>query len=141
MFLLPFLYMRKSFSSWKGAFCNQNIQKNLRSTLPEAGLEYESARFYIRFTHPPLLAVQTKQQMGPRYFVFCRLYPYSPQPPRQYLGPTQIHRRQCTWIIDSDLIAAIYVSFAGRETTPHSPNSLTLYHLCGSPIHMIGEVL
>ncbi len=26
---------------------------------------------------------------GPMYFVFCRLYPFSLQPPRQYLGPSR----------------------------------------------------
>jgi hypothetical protein len=25
---------------------------------------------------------------GPMYFVFCRLCPFSPQPPIQFLGPT-----------------------------------------------------
>jgi hypothetical protein len=39
---------------------------------------------------PPALLRDTDylEAMGQLYFDFCRLYPFSPQPPRQRLGPT-----------------------------------------------------
>ena len=51
---------------------------------------------YFHF-HLWFLLVVTKDQRrkktyyyttGPMYFVFCRRYPFSPQPPRQCLGPS-----------------------------------------------------